>query len=135
MGAVFLFCGLLLGTVNMLAGAAFILPSLIIFYYAPKWELRIEINGDSMRFSENVLETRPVELALAGIREIRRVEEKENRKGLLSTYAQYHAFVEFETRDGTTYRMHDIFDADFDAEILRVGEAAGISMDTFPLRP
>lgn len=132
MGAVFLSCGLLLGTVNLPAGAAFVIPSLIILYYAPKWNLRIETTEAAIRFSENVLETRPVELALSGIREIRRVEEKESRKGFLASYAQSYVFVEFETREGRTYRMHDIFDAGFDAEILRLGGAAGIAMEAFP---
>jgi len=132
MGGVFLLCGLLMTTVNLLAGAVLLLPAAIVLFYAPKWNLRIELTGETIRFSENVVETRPVELALTDIREIRRVEEKETRKGFLSTYPEFYAFVEFEARNGKIYRMHDIFDTAFDSDMVRLGEAAGIEMSRFP---
>ena len=132
MGYVFLACGLLLCTQNLLAGAVLILPAAIILYYAPRWELRIELDDLSIRFSENVVETHPVELLLRDLAEIKRVEEKEDRKGFLSTYSEFYPFVEFRTREGRTYRMHDIFDADFDTEITRLGTASGIGMEGYP---
>jgi hypothetical protein len=132
MGGVFLLCGILLGTQNLLAGGVFILLSAVVFYYAPQWNLRIETTETSIRFSENVLETYAVELALSDIAEIRRIEEKEERKGLLTTYPEFFPFVEFETKAGKTYRMHDIFDAAFDEDIMRAGRAAGIALDAFP---
>jgi hypothetical protein len=104
----------------------------IVLYYAPRWNLRIEITGDAIRFSENVVETYAVELALSDIAEIRRVEEKEDRKGLLTSYPEFYPFVEFETRAGRTYRMHDIFEADFDGDLLRAAAEAGIRLDRFP---
>lgn len=132
MGWAFLLCGLLMATVHLLAGAVLLLPAVIVLYYAPKWNLRIELSGEAIRFSENVVETHPIELALSEIKEIRRVEEKETRKGFLSTYPEFHAYVEFETRKGRIYRMHDIFDEAFDADLTRLGEAAGIDMRGFP---
>jgi hypothetical protein len=135
MGSVFLLCGLLLATQNLLAGGIFLPLAAVIFYYAPRWNLRIEITRDSIRFSENVLETYALELALADIAEIRRVEEKAERKGFLTTYPEFFPFVEFETREGRTYRMHDIFDTDFDEEILRAGIGAGIKLGGFPHPP
>jgi hypothetical protein len=132
MGGVFLLCGLLLATQNLLAGGVFLPLAAVVFYYAPRWDLRIEITGEAIRFSENVLETYELELRLADIAEIRRVEEKEDRKGFLTTYQEFYPFVEFETRAGRTYRMHDIFDAGFDEEILRKGGAAGITVSAFP---
>ncbi|MEO6097980.1 MAG: hypothetical protein ABIW76_20890 [Fibrobacteria bacterium] len=132
MGGVFLVCGLLLATQNLLAGGVFLPLAAVVFYYAPRWDLRIEIRGETVRFSENVLETYELELRLADIAEIRRVEEKEDRKGFLTMYQEYYPFVEFETRAGRTYRMHDIFDEGFDEEILRKGGAAGITVSAFP---
>jgi hypothetical protein len=132
MGGVFLLCGLLLATQNLLAGGVFLPLAAIVFYYAPRWDLRIEITGEAIRFSENVLETYELELRLIDIAEIRRVEEKEDRKAFLTTYQEYYPFVEFETREGRTYRMHDIFGAEFDEEILRRGGAAGITVSAFP---
>ena len=132
MGYVFIACGLLLCTQNLLAGAVLLLPGAIVLYYAPKWELRIEVTEKAIRFSENVVETHPLELSLGEIAEIRRVEEKEDRKGFLSSYSEFYPFVEFQTRAGRTYRMHDIFDDDFDAEIERVGAASGIGLEAFP---
>ncbi len=134
MGAVFLLCGMLLATQNLLAGGVFLPLAAVILYYAPRWDLRIEITGSAIRFSENVLETYELELALADISEIRRVEEKEERKGFLTSYPEFYPFVEFETRAGRTYRMHDIFDESFDEEIIRRGSAAGIRLSAF-LRP
>jgi hypothetical protein len=131
MGGVFLACGLLLATQNLLAGGVFMPIAAIILFYAPRWDLRIEISASSIRFSENVVETYELELALADIAHIRRVEEKEDRKGFLTSYQEYYPFVEFETRAGRTYRMHDIFDAEFDAEILRRGPGAGIDVSAF----
>jgi hypothetical protein len=132
MGFVFLACGLLLFTVHLLAGGLFLALAAVILYYAPRWNLRIEITSEVLRFSENVVETTPVDLALADIAEIRRVEEKYDRKGFLSMQPEYHPFVEFETRAGKIYRMHDIFGQEFDEEILRAGPPAGIRMDDFP---
>jgi hypothetical protein len=133
MGGVFLVCGLLLATQSLLAGGVFLPLAAVVFYYAPRWDLRIEITGSTIRFSENVLEVHELELRLADIAEIRRVEEKEDRKGLLLAYQEFRPFVEFETRAGKTYRMHDIFDAGFDEEILRRGPAAGIALSAFSL--
>lgn len=132
MGSVFLVCGLLLATVNLLAGGAFLALAAVIFYYAPRWNLRIEVTEESIRFSENVVETVPVELRLADLAEIRRVEQKETRKGFLTTYPEYYPFVEFETRAGRIYRMHDIFGLAFDDEIIRLGRAAGVVLTAFP---
>jgi hypothetical protein len=131
MGYVFLGCGILLGTQNLLAGAFLLLPAAIILYYAPRWELRIEVNEGLIRFSENVVETHPVEVLLQELAEVKRVEEREERKGFLSSYSEFYAFVEFRTRAGRTYRMHDIFDADFDAEIERLAEQGGIGLAGF----
>ncbi len=133
MGGVFLVCGLLLATQNLLAGAVFLPIAAVVLFYAPRWDLRIEISGSSIRFSENVVETYELELALADIAHIRRVEEKEDRKGFLTSYQEFYPFVEFETRAGRTYRMHDIFDAEFDAEILRRGPGAGIDVSAFAI--
>lgn len=135
MGGVFLACGLLLATQNLLAGGVFLPIAAVIFFYAPRWDLRIEISASSIRFSENVVETYDLELALADIAKIRRVEEKEDRKGFLTSYQEFYPFVEFETRVGRTYRMHDIFDAEFDAEIMRRGPGAGIDVSAFALIP
>ncbi|MDB5103306.1 MAG: hypothetical protein JWP91_995 [Fibrobacteres bacterium] len=131
MGGVFLLCGMLLATQNLLAGGVFLPLAAIILYYAPRWDLRIEITGQAIRFSENVLETYELELKLDDIAEIRRVEEREERKGFLTSYPEFYPFVEFETRAGRTYRMHDIFDEAFDEEILRRGGEAGITLSAF----
>jgi hypothetical protein len=131
MGIVFLACGLLLGFHNLLAGACLLLPAAVILYYAPRWALRIEVDGGGIRFSENVVEVHPVEIALAELAEVRRVEEREERKGFLAVYPEIHPFVEFRTRAGRVYRMHDIFDADLDAEIERLGALGGIALDGF----
>lgn len=132
MGAVFLVCGLLLATQNLLAGGVFLPIAAVIFYYVPRWDLRIEISDASIRFSENVVETYGLELAWADIAQIRRVEEKEDRKGFLTSYQEFYPYVEFETRAGRTYRMHDIFDSEFDEEIMRRGAGAGIDLSAFP---
>jgi hypothetical protein len=131
MGYVFLGCGLLLGTQNLLAGACLLLPAAIILYYAPRWELRIEVDERLIRFSENVVETHPVEVLLRELAEVKRVEEREERKGFLGSYSEFYGFVEFRTREGRIYRMHDIFDADFDAEIERLAESGGIGLGGF----
>lgn len=132
MGFVFVACGLLLCTQNLLAGGVLLLPGVIVLYYAPRWELRIELTDKAIRFSENVVETHELELLFSDIAEIRRVEEKEDRKGFLSSYSEFYPFVEFQTRAGRTYRMHDIFDDDFDEEITRLAEGSGIGMAAFP---
>ena len=131
MGYVFLGCGLLLATQNLLAGACLLLPAAVILYYAPRWELRIELDDRSIRFSENVVETHPVEIALAELAEVRRVEEREERKGFLTAYSEFYPFVEFRTRAGRVYRMHDIFDADFDADFERLAAPGGIATEGF----
>jgi hypothetical protein len=132
MGAVFLVCGLLLATVHLLAGLSLLIPAAVVLYYAPRWNLRIDVDGDSIRFSENVMEIRPLELRFSELAEIRRVSEKLERKGFLTGYPEYHPFVEFETAAGKTYRMHDIFTEEFDEEILRLGAAAGVKVEDFP---
>lgn len=131
MGGVFLLCGLLLATQNLLAGGIFLPLAAVVFYYAPRWNLRIEISGGTIRFSENVVETYALDLPLSEIAEIRRVEEKEERKGFLTGSPEFHPFVEFETHAGRIYRMHDIFDAGFDEEIISVASPAGIKLDRF----
>lgn len=132
MGLVFLVCGLLLGTTHLLAGAVFLVLAGVVLYYAPRWDLRIEVTGESIRFSENLVEIHPLELRFADLVEIRRVSERLDRKGFLSLYPEYHPFVEFETRAGKTYRMHDIFPEAFDEEIFRLGTAAGVNVNDFP---
>lgn len=132
MGFVFLVCGLLLATTHLLAGAVFLALAAVVFYYAPRWDLRIEVTGDALRFSENVLDVRPLEIRFVDLAEVRRVAERFDRKGFLAMHPEYHPFVEFETRAGKTYRMHDIFTEDFDEEILRLGAAAGVRVADFP---
>jgi hypothetical protein len=132
MGLVFLACGLLLATTHILAGAVFLALAAVVFYYAPRWDLRIEITGDTLRFSENVLEVRPLEIRFADLAEVRRVSERLDRKGFLALHPEYHPFVEFETKAGKTYRMHDIFTDELDEEILRLGAAAGVKVEDFP---
>jgi hypothetical protein len=132
LGWVFLACGILLFSVHYLAGCSLLALAAVTLYYAPRWDLRIETSESAIRFSENVLEVLPVELALADILEIRRVAEREDRKGLLAAYPAYHAFVEFETRAGRIYRMHDIFPETFDEEVMRLGAGAGIRLEDFP---
>jgi hypothetical protein len=132
MGLVFLACGLLLLTVHVLAGGIFLLLAAVILWYAPRWDLRIEVEGGGIRFSENLVATHPVDLRFADIKEIRRVAERLDRKGLFSSYAEYQPFVELETKGGETFRMHDIFGEDFDEEVLREGAAAGVRVEDFP---
>jgi hypothetical protein len=132
MGFVFLACGLLLATVHLLAGLALLLPAAVILYYAPRWNLRIEVTEDSLRFSENLIDTRALELRFADLAEIRRVNERVERKAFLSMVPEDHPFVEFETRAGKTYRMHDIFPEEFDEEISRLGRAAGVKVEELP---
>ena len=120
-----------MASVHYLAGGALLAMAAVVLYYAPRWDLRIEITGAAIRFSENVVETVPVELALGDIAEIRRVAEREDRKGLLTTFPEYHGFVEFETRAGRIYRMHDIFPGAFDDEVMRLGAHAGIKVAEF----
>ncbi len=117
MAAVFLFCGVLLLSVNWIAGSPFILFGLVVFYFAPKWNLKIEFKNSKIFFSENVVEINPVELDYELIAKVRRIEEKENRKGFLFTFPESYAYIEFETFAGKVYRMHDIFGPDLDEEI------------------
>jgi hypothetical protein len=132
MGLVFLVCGLLLGTTHVLAGGVFLVLAGVVLYYAPRWDLRIEVTPETISFSENLVEIHPLELRFADLAEIRRVSERLDRKGFLTLYPEYHPFVEFETRGGKIYRMHDIFTEDFDEEILRLGSAAGVEVKDFP---
>ena len=117
MAAVFLFCGILLLSVNWIAGTPFIALGLVVLYFAPKWNLNIEFKDSKIFFSENVVEINPVELAYDLIAKVRRIEEKESRKGLLFTFPDSYAFIEFETYAGKVYRMNDIFGPEFDEEI------------------
>lgn len=131
MGMVFLICGLLLTTVNIAAGSAFLLFSAVIFYFAPRWNLHIELTPKTIRFSGNILETSPVELPFSDLVEIRRVKEKEDRKSFFTLYPEYYAFIEFETQTGKTYRMHDIFSEGFDDALAEQGESMGIKVSGF----
>jgi len=132
MGFVFLSCGFLLTMVNLLAGSLFLLLALVILYYAPRWNLKIETHENCILFSENVVETVAVKIFLNEVVEIRRVSEKETRKGFLTTYPEYHPFIEFEMRSGKIYRMHDIFDLKLDEELERWGSAEGVVLSRFP---
>lgn len=132
MGGVFLVCGLLLATVHILAGGVFLIFAAVVFYYAPRWNLRIEIKACQMYFSENVVEMEPVTITFTEIAEIRRLEEKELRKGLLATYPSFYPYIEFEMKSGKTYRMHDIFDKDLDEAILHGVGTSEVKMEAFP---
>jgi hypothetical protein len=131
MGMVFLICGLLLTTENIAAGSAFLLLSAVIFYFAPRWNLHIELTPKTIRFSENIVETGPIEIPFSDLVEIRRVKEKEDRKGFFTLYPEFYAFIEFETHAGKTYRMHDIFSEDFDDALAEQGESVGIKVSGF----
>lgn len=128
MGFAFLGCGLLLSTLHYLAGLPLFLLAAVFLYYAPRWNLRIEVGEASLWFSENVIDANPVELRLADLAEIRRVSEQEDRKGLLTTHPEYIPFVEFETRNGKVWRMHDIFPESLDEELVRVAAPAGVEV-------
>lgn len=122
MGWMFLLCGLLLLTVHYLAGLPFLMFAAVFLYYAPRWDLRIEVGDDILRFSENILAPEAVDLAWADLAEIRRVSEAVGRRNLLTGQSEYMDFVEFVMRSGKVWRMHDIFPEDLD-ETLRL--AAG----------
>lgn len=128
MGFAFLGCGLLLTTVHYLAGTPLLLLAAVFLYFAPRWNLRIEVGEDTLWFSENVLDADPVELRISELAEIRRVAEQEDRKGLLTTHPEYSHFVEFETREGKVWRMHDVFPQALDEELRRVAAPAGVQM-------
>lgn len=131
MGFVFLGCGLLFSLIHLLAGSIFLLLALVILYYAPRWNLKVETTENGILFSENVVDTVPVNLGFTDLLEIRRIEEKETRKGLLTTYPGYHYFVEFVTQSGKVFRMHDIFGLNLDQELERLGHAAGVNLADF----
>jgi hypothetical protein len=128
LGLLFLACGLLLLTVHYLAGLPFLLLAGIFLYYAPRWDLRIEVGEGRLRFSENVLDTAPVELFLADLAEIRRVSEESGRRNLLTGHVDFMDFVEFETRSGKVWRMHDVFPEALDEELARLCAAAGVQV-------
>ncbi len=128
MGFAFLGCGILMTAIHYLAGAPLFLLAAVFLYFAPRWNLRIVVEGDRIWFSENVLDAGPVELRISDLAEIRRVSEQEDRKGLLTTHPEYIPFVEFETRDGKVWRMHDIFPEDLDEELVRVAVPAGVQV-------
>jgi hypothetical protein len=128
MGLVFLLCGLLLFTVHYLAGIPFLLLAGVFLYYAPRWDLRIEVEEDGIRFSENVVDTGPVVLAMADLAEIRRVSEESGRRHLLTGHSDIMDFVEFETRGGKTWRMHDVFPQALDEELARVAARTGVKV-------
>lgn len=128
MGLLFLLCGLLLFTVHYLAGIPFLLLAGIFLYYAPRWDLSIEVGEDRIRFSENVVDTDPVAVDLADLVEIRRVSEESGRRNLLTGISDMMDFVEFETRGGRTWRMHDVFPEALDEELARVAARAGVQV-------
>lgn len=128
LGLVFLFCGLLLSTAHYLAGIPFLLMAGIFLYFAPRWDLRIEVEEARIRFSENVVDTHPVSVELADLVEIRRVSEESGRRNLLTGLSDIMDFVEFETRGGKTWRMHDVFPEALDEELARVAARAGVQV-------
>jgi hypothetical protein len=122
MGLLFLACGLLFLLVHLLAAIPFLLLAGIFLYLAPRWDLRIEVGEDSLRFSENVVDAKPVEILLADLTEIRRVAEESGRAHLLTGVPDRMDFLEFETRGGKVWRMHDTFPDELDLALI---EAAG----------
>jgi hypothetical protein len=126
MGAIFLVCGLLLLTVHYLAGIPFLLFAAIFLYYAPRWDLRIEVAEERIAFSENVVDTAPVTVAVADLAEIRRVSEESGRRNFLTGHSDIMDFLEFETRGGKIWRMHDVFPEALDEELARVAARAGV---------
>lgn len=131
MGSVFLICGLLLATQHPLGGGVFLVIAAIIFYYAPRWDLRIEVSDRTIRFSENVVDTRELEIQLADISEIRRVEEHDKKRPFLSFYSDVRPFIEFVMRTGKIHRLHDNFDEDLDDAILEFGNRFSITVAGF----
>lgn len=128
MGWVFLICGLLLSTVHYLAGLPLLAFAGVFLYYAPRWDLRIEVGGEAVRFSENLIDAGSIELRLQDLAEIRRVSELVDRRGILNGNQEYLPFLEFESRSGKVWRMHDIFPEALDEELRRVGAAAGVQV-------
>lgn len=133
MGVVFFVCGLLLTSVNLAAGAVFLILAGVIFFFAPRWNLQIELTPKTVRFSENIVDTGSLEILFTDLIEIRRVKEKEHRKGFFTLYPEYYSFIEFETQAGKTYRMHDIFSEAFDDELVSHGASAGIKVKGFTM--
>lgn len=131
LGLVFLACGFLLTLVHYLAGVPLLLLAAIFLYYAPRWDLRIEFGEGGLRFSENVLDAGPVELKLADLAEVRKVVEDSGRKDLLTGHPQYMQFVEFVTRDGKVWRMHDVFPEAFDEALAEAAARAGAQVKDF----
>lgn len=131
MGLVFLACGLLLTLVHYLAGLPLLILAGIFLYYASRWDLRIEIGEASLRFSENLLDAGSVEIELADLAEIRKVREDSGRRDLLTGHPQYMDFIEFVTRAGKVWRMHDVFPEAFDAELARAAERSGAQVKDF----
>lgn len=128
MGWVFLVCGLLLTTVHYLAGLPLLLLAGIFLYYAPRWDLRIEVGVETLRFSENLIDAESMELRFQDLAEIRRVSELVDRRGILNSSHEYLPFLEFECRSGKVWRMHDIFPEALDEELRRVAAAAGVQV-------
>jgi hypothetical protein len=131
MGLVFLGCGLLLTSVHYLAGLPLLLLAAVFLYYAPRWDLRIEIGASSLRFSENLVDAGPVEISLADLSEVRKVMEDSGRKDMLTGHPQYMEFVEFVTRDGRIWRMHDVFPEAFDEALAEAASGAGAQVKDF----
>lgn len=128
MGFVFLGCGLLLLTVHYLAGLPLLLFAAIFLYYAPRWDLRIDLDDAGLRFSENIVDAGPVELRWADLAEIRRVEEESGRKHLLTGHPESMVFLEFVARDGKVWRMHDVFPEALDEALSSAGSRAGVEV-------
>lgn len=131
LGFVFLGCGLLLTAVHFLAGVPLLLLAALFLYNASRWDLRLEIGADRLRFSENLVDTRAVEIPLADLAEVRKVTEDSGRKDLLTGHAQYMGLVEFVTRDGKVWRMHDVFPEACDAALAEAASRAGAQVKDF----
>lgn len=131
MGFLFLACGLLLLTVHYLAGIPFLAFAAIFLYYAPRWDLRIDVGDETLEFSENVLDERAVRLAWGDLSEIRRVAESREKGGFPLGQPDWMGFVEFETRAGKVWRMHDIFPDGLDEELLRRAAERGVQVQDF----
>lgn len=128
MGYLFLACGLLFLLVHILASLPFLLLAGIFLYYAPRWDLRIELGEHSLWFSENVLDQKPVEIALADLAEIRRVAEESGRANLLTGIPDRMDFVEFVAHSGKVWRMHDIFSEELDRALIEAAGLAGVQV-------
>ena len=131
MGILFLVCGVLLLTVHYLAGIPFLVFAAIFLYYAPRWDLRIDVGDETLGFSENVLDEKAVRLDWTEIAEIRRVAERTEKRGFPMGQPDWMGFVEFETRAGKVWRMHDIFPEALDEELLRRAAERGVQVQDF----